>query len=381
MRSFSQVMKMPPAVSLPVFVGGVFLAASLTPSMLPRPAIIQGVISGLSGATGYGLGVFMVWFWHYFQLPTPSERWRRRVGVALAMVGALILGLAISRAADGQDAVRRLMGMEETVGVEWLTFAGSTVLVCGVVVLLARLFLRLFRLLTVRLDRFMPPRVSRLLGFALAVLVFWSLLNGLLVRTGLRMADRSFQQLDAWIDADLEPPGHPEAVGGPSSLVNWEDLGRQGRDFAGKGPTAAKLEAFFGEPMPSPIRVYVGLNSAPTAEERADLALRELIRVGGFERPVLLLITPTGSGWIDPSALDTVEYLHRGDIASVSAQYSYLNSPLSLLTEAAYGVEMARALFKRIYGHWRTLPAGSRPRLYLHGLSLGALNSDQSFKL
>jgi uncharacterized membrane protein len=258
---------------------------------------------------------------------------------------------------------------------------GSTVLVVGVILLFARLFRRLYRLVNAWLNRVMPVRVARLIGFVIAVVVFWNLVNGLLVRTGLRIADRSFQQLDAWIDDDLEPPSHPEAVGGPSSLVNWKDLGRQGRDFVAKGPTAAKLEEFFGAPMPSPIRVYVGLNSAPTPEERADLALRELIRTGGFERPVLLLITPTGSGWIDPSALNTVEYLHRGNIASVSAQYSYLNSPLSLLTEANNGLEMSRALFARVYGHWRTLPAGSRPRLYLHGLSLGALNSDQSFNL
>jgi uncharacterized membrane protein len=94
---------------------------------------------------------------------------------------------------------------------------------------------------------------------------------------------------------------------------------------------------------------------------------------------VLLLVTPTGTGWVDPASQATVEYLHRGDIATVAAQYSYLNSPLALLTEGAYGAEMARALFAAIYGHWRTLPRDSRPRLFLHGLSLGSLNSDLSF--
>jgi uncharacterized membrane protein len=74
--------------------------------------------------------------------------------------------------------------------------------------------------------------------------------------------------------------------------------------------------------------VYVGLNSADSAEDRARLALEELMRAGGFERSVLLLATPTGTGWVDPAAQDTVEYLHRGDIASVAVQYSYLNSPL-----------------------------------------------------
>jgi uncharacterized membrane protein len=144
-------------------------------------------------------------------------------------------------------------------------------------------------------------------------------------------------------------------------------------------PTAAQLSDFFGTPAPAPIRVYVGLNSAGSPRELASLALRELQRVGGFDRSVLLLVTPTGTGWVDPASQTTVEYLLRGDVATVAAQYSYLSSPLALMTEGAYGAEVARALFEEVYGHWRTLPRDTRPRLYLHGLSLGALNSDLSF--
>jgi uncharacterized membrane protein len=133
--------------------------------------------------------------------------------------------------------------------------------------------------------------------------------------------------------------------------------------------------------MPAPVRVYVGLNSADTPEQRARLALEELKRAGGFERSLLLLATPTGTGWIDPASQDTVEYLWRGDIATVAVQYSYLNSPLALLTQGAYGAEAARAVFVEIYRYWRALPPESRPRLFLSGLSLGSLNSDLSFDL
>jgi len=128
-----------------------------------------------------------------------------------------------------------------------------------------------------------------------------------------------------------------------------------------------------------PIRVYVGLNAAETPAQRAKLALDELKRVGGFERKVLVLITPTGTGWVDPGGINSVEYLHRGDIASVAAQYSYLPSPIALMTENAYGLETAQAMFQAIYGYWRGLPRATRPKLYLFGLSLGALNSDRSF--
>ena len=118
-----------------------------------------------------------------------------------------------------------------------------------------------------------------------------------------------------------------------------------------------------------------------TPEARAKLALEELKRVGGFARSTLVIVTPTGTGWVDPSAMDAVEYLRDGDIASVAVQYSYLSSPLSLLAQPEFGSESAHALFREIYRHWTTLPRDARPKLYLHGLSLGAMNSQKSAEL
>ena len=40
--------------------------------------------------------------------------------------------------------------------------------------------------------------------------------------------------------------------------------------------------------------------------------------------------------------------------------------------------DTARAVFRAVYGYWRSLPKERRPRLYLFGLSLGARNSDLS---
>jgi len=48
---------------------------------------------------------------------------------------------------------------------------------------------------------------------------------------------------------------------------------------------------------------------------------------------------------------------------------------------AATWDEAYRSLFKEIYGYWTTLPRDNRSRLYLHGLSLGAKNSEQSTDL
>ena len=62
-----------------------------------------------------------------------------------------------------------------------------------------------------------------------------------------------------------------------------------------------------------------------------------MIRVGAFDRSVLIVAVPTGTGWMDPAAMDPLEYLHGGDTAIVAMQYSYLTSWISLLVEPGYG--------------------------------------------
>ena len=74
-----------------------------------------------------------------------------------------------------------------------------------------------------------------------------------------------------------------------------------------------------------------------------------MIRVGAFDRSVLVVAVPTGTGWMDPAAMDTLEYLHGGDTAIVGVQYSYLTSWISLLVEPGFGTDTGRALFHAVY--------------------------------
>ena len=364
-----------------ILVGTVFLAVSLSPSLLPRPVAVQGVLSGLSFAVGYGLGVAAFGVWRFLGLPTAGARYSRTLTIVAGAACALLALTFLWRASAWQNNIRELMGITESPPSGSLTVGLIAAVVFAVLLAVARLFERTFRSLARWLESHVPPRVSQILGISMAALLFWSLIDGVLLNALLRTADRSFQALDALVEAELPRPSQEYATGSVASLVSWEDLGRQGRRFVSGGPRREDFAAFFGTELPDPIRVYVGLNSAPTPQDRARLALAELKRVGGFERSVLLLVTPTGTGWVDAAGQDTVEYLLRGDVATVAVQYSYLNSPLALVTQGAYGAETARAVFVAIYGHWRSLPAASRPRLYLNGLSLGSLNSDLSFDL
>lgn len=365
-----------------LLVGTLFFAFSLTPSLLPRSEFLQGVIAGLSLTAGYAVGVFGYWLWTYLELPKPNRKTQFYLRLSAAAVCGVIAVAFLWQASGWQNSIRSLMAMEETAAVRPLAVGAVALLLFVGLLLVARLFRQTWRFLSLRLQHFIPRRISQVLGLLVALILFWSLINGVILRLALRAADRSYQKIDALLEPEIERPIHPLKTGSAESLIDWVDLGRQGRRFISSGPTAGQMAAITStDRVVEPLRVYVGLNSAANPEIRARLALAELLRVDAFARSVLVLITPTGTGWVDPAAIDTFEHLHRGDIASVAVQYSYLSSPLSLMIEPEYGVETAQALFEAVYGHWSELPEDRRPALYLHGLSLGAMNSALSFEL
>jgi uncharacterized membrane protein len=199
-----------------------------------------------------------------------------------------------------------------------------------------------------------------------------------LLRTALHQLDSSYRHIDALLPAELSAPEDPLRSGSSKSLVSWASLGAQGRERVVATPSKSDISSLTAGPAMEPLRVYVGLNSAETVEQRAELALAELKRIKAFDRAALVIATPTGTGWVDPAGMAPLEILYRGDVASVSVQYSYLPSWLSLLVEPDYGADTARAVFRVVYDYWRALPKERRPRLYLFGLSLGARNSDLS---
>lgn len=366
---------------LGVLLATLFFAASLAPSLIPRHFATQGVLSGLAVSAGYFIGVVLRWLWQFFELP--EEQWTTRPALRLkagaSVVCAGVAAYFLWHASEWQNSIRALMEMPPTETAEPFAVGLIAFGVFLVFLLIARAFKWAFRLVDRRLENHVPRRVSFLLALVLASALFWTIGNGVLVRGIVGLLDSSYARLDALIEDGMDPPADTLKTGGPGSLLEWEPLGRQGRLTIAALPGKAEIEAFTGQPAMEPIRVYVGARSAETVAERANLALRELIRVGGFDRSILVIATPTGTGWVDPAGQQPLEYLHHGDVATVAVQYSYLPSWLSILVDPDIGAETARAVFAAIYGHWTALPPDNRPKLYLNGLSLGSLNSNLSF--
>ena len=358
-----------------LLLGLMFFAASLTPSLIPRGPEVQGILGGLVTALGYLAGQIVALLWHAADLPRLSGRPARLLTwIAAAVIGVAFLWF-LGSSLKWQNDLRAKMGMEPA---DALRLARMTVIAAATFAaafLSGRLVASFFRLIRAWFYRVMPPRRANVLGLiAVASILFVVTRDGIVdhVVSGL---DESYETAQALFDRAPPPPTDTRKTGSAASLVDWAAIGEPGRNYITTGPTAADIAAFTGQPALDPIRVYVGRANRDTPRERANLALAELQRLGAFERAVLVVASPTGTGWMDPGAMDPVEYMHGGDIATVTVQYSYLQSPLALILETSAGLEQATALQDVIHGYWKTLPPQSRPRIYVHGLSLGAWSS------
>jgi uncharacterized membrane protein len=172
------------------------------------------------------------------------------------------------------------------------------------------------------------------------------------------------------------PPPNPLVSGSEQSLLPFDDLGQQGRRFVTDVVTPELIKEVMEEDAAvQPIRVYVGFNSEPLYPTgRAELALAELDRTGAFDRSHLLLVSPTGTGWVDHTLIETAELLARGDIATCCIQYGRYPSFLSV-QKVALGRSQFRLLLWGIKQRLADRPPERRPKVLVFGESLGAWTS------
>lgn len=367
----------------PSFLGTIFaigaVLCSVLPSLLPRPWFIQGFISGLSLVIGYGVGLgcssLYRWFIQgEFSHKTKQVSWRvLKVATPLLILGALLAGRV------WQNQVRRLLGVEEIGLTHSLLIVLSTTIVSVIFFYLGRMI----REMCLKIARLYSKRMPARLGVFLALLssgfIVYLAVSGILFSAFLHVADSAFGIRDATTPEGAAKPLSANRSGGPGSFIAWDTIGFQGRAFLGKGPTQEQISQYSGTPAADPIRVYAGVASADTTQARADLALAELKRTGAFNRDILVIATATGTGWIDPTASDSLEYMYGGSSAIVSQQYSYLPSWISFLVDQDRAKEAGRVLYDTVFEEWQSLPQSNRPKLVVYGLSLGSFGGQEAF--
>ena len=357
----------------------VFLYFSLTPSLLPRGPLFQGLVSGGSGAIGYSIGVFAVWLVRYLRSKESSPPAPRWAWFALLAAGAAGMALMIFWFHRWQDDVRDLMDVPRLSFWDYPLAALLSLITLFVLVEIGQLVRRLVRFLVRQLNRISPPRVSAVVVVTLLIALTIALLNGVVARFAMSTINKTFAAVNDETDPDFAAPDTTLRSGGPESLVSWESLGHQGRIFVDGGPTVEQLTAFNGTPAVEPIRAYAGLNSADGIQATAKLAARELQRTGGLDRAVVAVGTTTGTGWINAAAASSLEYMFNGDTAIVSMQYSFLPSWLSFLVDKQNALKAAQALFEAVDELVREMPEAQRPKLVVFGESLGAFGGEAPF--
>ncbi len=223
------------------------------------------------------------------------------------------------------------------------------------------------------LESYLGPGRSKRVLARLVNAGLWAAGAGAAYSAGVAYVGRANQKLEGGYGT---PPTSPLVSGSPDSLLPYADLGQQGRRFVTDVVTPELIQEVMGEEaVAHPIRAYVGFNSEPLYQTgRAELALAELARTGAFDRSHLLLISPTGTGWVDHTLIEAAELLTRGDIATCCIQYARYPSFLSI-QKVALGRGQFRLLLWGVKQRLEERPPERRPRVLVFGESLGAWTS------
>ena len=357
----------------------VFGALSLTPSLLPRSGAVQGLVTGVAIAIGYGLGALVAWLVRQFTRATKPWTGTSLAWKTLAAVGGVVTIVALIYGKHYQDKLAALMGTSRS-GVDWYISVLVIAVLVGLLILaICRAVNRFSHWVARKLTRFIPARTAGALGVIAAIVVTVLILNGVVLDGLLNAMDSAFKTKNGTTTAGTVQPTSTVVSGGPQSQIAWDKLGRKGRDFIGGVTPTADLNAFNGGGAVDPIRVYVGQESSSDPEKRAALAVQDLVKMGAFNRKVLAIGTTTGTGWIDENAADPLEYMFNGDTAIVATQYSYLPSWLSFLVDKSRAKAAGVTLFDAVYAEWLKHPADARPKLFVFGESLGTFGGEEAF--
>jgi len=156
--------------------------------------------------------------------------------------------------------------------------------------------------------------------------------------------------------------------GGEGSALPRERLDFEGTRFLGTAPAGLPRD---------PIRVFAGVRSADTIQDRCRLAVDELQRLGAFERSRILVCSATLRGYVSPVPVEAEERLSGGDVASVVVQYFDRRTwlmPAKVPVAARTHRELLRALRERLAA------VEDPPEVAIYGESLGAWASQNVFR-
>lgn len=366
--------------------GTLFYMLSLTPSLLPRNWAFQGLIGGVTAATGYGVGVFLAWIvrtWvlpklDWWPLPVQTRRYLR-IGIPLGCIAAALITLYFG--VTWQDELGALMGTDEPSYLGYLRALLLSAVIAWALVGVFRLLIDAGRWIARKLNKVLkiPRRVAGAISLVVMLILTYGFIDGIAVQGSYAAINAIFSVQNNTTRDGAVKPTLPEKSGSPASLARWDSLGFEGRNFVSGGIHADQLTKYNGAQAKEPIRVYAGIESADGIDAQMRLVVDELERTGAFDRKTLVVIPTTGTGWVNPTAAQTFELVANGDSALVAAQYSYLPSWISFLADREKAAEAGKKLVAAVHDRWLTKPVNHRPKLFVYGESLGTQAGEGAF--
>ncbi|QRJ59444.1 alpha/beta hydrolase [Corynebacterium macginleyi] len=374
------------------FIGAAILSTlGLTPSLLPRDWLYQGLVSGLAAGVGYVVGIGVKLLWHRFIVSKwadkypwlaasawESKRYRLFARFASCAFIVWLVGFVII-AVRWQHRLANVFSVPAPSMPSYLLVVPLALAVFTVFLLILRSVIFLVGWLARRFPQRFRSTYRRLGAVSIvAVIVIYTVENiipGAIVGLG----DRVFTAQNADPDPDVQRPTLSERSGSPTSDVDWDGVGLQGSRFLSSGAHKEELEQVTGRPAKEPIRAYAGLGNRDTNEERAQLLIDELERTHAQDRKALLLTMTTGTGWVSSYSAQAFELLYGGDTAIAAAQYSAMPSVFHFLGGGSQVERAGEEFINPIVDWWNSLPDDDRPKLYLYGESLGTTGIEAAF--
>ncbi|MFC7401285.1 alpha/beta-hydrolase family protein [Citricoccus sp. GCM10030269] len=357
---------------------------SLSPSFIPRTWWMTSVAMGISQSLGYFVGAAG---------RTAARGLGRAVGVSVTVdqekaapvvraVPWVMFGISGLSWLHNLRAQAEIAGLMETRPIRTrehlVGVLGGLVLTTGLVSA-GRGVNAIATSVSRGLKPLLPEPVAAVVGISATATGTAFVLDKVVYRRLLERLSKAAQETNAKLLPGRVPPVEPERSGSEASYEAWGTLGSKGQAVVSDGPRAVDIEEATGQPAMTPIRAYAGWREGRDLEATAAAVVAELHRTGGFEREVLLMLTTTGTGWLQEWSASSVEFLTGGNCALAAMQYTYLPSGVAFFADRTTPVLAASVLLSAIEAELEKRPPERRPQLLVGGESLGALGGTQAF--
>lgn len=368
---------------------------SLAPSLVPHPWWAVAANTATSQAVGHLNGVLVAKGLERLGVRIPNAVTQASLSALHVGTAAITVVLALkSYLIQGESArlvgSRRYGARSAAAGMAVGTLGYGTLLALGEAIRGS------WRLADANLRRVVPEPVAVLGATATLACLGYLISDKLVLR---RVLERLFAKAEAvnrLVYAGYQQPWEPERSGSVWSHEKWIALGAQGRVLVGGGPRARDIAEVLGvvgaggvsaaaaaatpalrKEIREPIRIYGGLVAGRSLETIVHQVRREIFRTGALRRDCLVIHTSTGTGWVSDWQVDTVEFLTGGNCATVSMQYSFVQSPIAYIADRDTPVRAGKLLIEAVLELVEDME--NPPKVFVAGESLGAYGTSAAF--